>query len=110
MVEIDRIYALAKEKGLSNSFLCKKIGKSTSYLNDAKNGKHGISDADLSVLSDILDTTTDYLHGKTDKKEKPDVNVELSEKEKRILDIIRTLSPEDVNRLEAIAEDLRRLK
>lgn len=110
MVEIDRIYTLAKEKGLSNSFLCKKIGKSTSYLNDAKNGKHGISDADLSVLADILDTTTDYLRGKTDKKEKPDLNVELSETEKRILSIIRSLPPEDVNRLEAIAEDLRRLK
>lgn len=110
MLELDRIKELAKEKGISLSFICSKLGLRRGYLKDVGLGKSTISENRLEIIADILDTTTDYLHGKTDKKEKPDVNVELSEKEKRIISIIRTLSPEDVNRLEAIAEDLRRLK
>ena len=110
MAEIDKIYELAKEKGIKTSFICSQIGKNESYLRQIKAGKSNIPENILIQIADILDTTTDYLQGKTDKKEKPDVNVELSEKEKRILSIIRTLSPEDVNRLEAIADSLRRLK
>ena len=109
MVEIDRIYDLAKEQGIKKQFLCSQIGINEAYFRQAK--AKGLLPENIVVkAADILGTTTDYLHGKTDKKEKPDVDVELSEEEKRIISIIRTLSPEDVNRLEAIAEDLRRLK
>ena len=105
MVEIDRIYSLAKEKGLSNSFLCKKMNRSTSYLNDARNGKHGISDSDMQILADALGTTVDYLRGKTDKKETPGIVAELFERDIRILNIIRKL-PDDV--LDALELDLYR--
>lgn len=110
MVELDRIKELSKEKHRSFIYLSRQLGQNDGYLKDKKLHNSPLSEEQLSIIADILDTTTDYLHGKTDKKEKPDVNVELSEKEKRIISIIRTLSPEDVNRLEAIADDLRRLK
>lgn len=110
MAEIDKIYELAKEKGIKTSFICSKIDKNESYLRQIKAGKSNIPENILIQIADILDTTTDYLHGKTDKKEKPDVNVELSEQEKHFISVIRALSPEDVSHLEAIADSLRRLK
>ena len=109
MVEIDRIYALAKEQGIKKQFLCSQIGINEAYFRQAK--AKGLLPENIVVkAADILDTTTDYLHGKTDKKEKPDVDVELSEQEKHFISVIRALSPEDVSHLEAIADSLRRLK
>lgn len=96
MVEIDKIYSLAKERGLSNSFLCKKLGRSTSYLNDARNGKHGISDNDLKILADILNTTPEYLKGETDTKEKTTAKSDgLTEDEMKLLNIFRSLSEDE---------------
>ena len=100
MVEIDRIYSLAKEKGLSNSFLCKKMNRSTSYLNDARNGKHGISESDLEVIAEILNTTPEYLHGKTDVKEKTTLVSEggLTEDELKWLNIWRSFTQQEKER------------
>ena len=110
MVELDRIKELSKEKHRSFTYLSKQLGQNDGYLKDKKLHNSPLSSEQLSIIADILDTTTDYLQGKTDKKEKPDVNVELSEQEKHFISVIRTLSPEDVSHLEAIADSLRRLK
>ena len=110
MYEIDRIKELAKEQKRSLSYICAKIGVANNYLTDIARGKNTLKPDRLAQIAEILGTTPDYLLGKTDKKEKPDVNIELSEQEKHLIEIIRTLPPKDVNRLEAIAEDLLRLK
>lgn len=109
-MEVDRIKALAKEKGITLAFICSRLGVRRQYFSDVQAGKSSISEERLKIVADILDTTPEYLRGETDKKEKPDVNIELSEQEKHLIEIIRTLSPKDVNRLEAIAQDLLRLK
>ena len=82
MVELDRIKELSKEKHRSFTYLSRQLGQNDGYLKDKKLHNSPLSEEQLSIIADILDTTTDYLHGKTDKKEKPDVNVELSEKGK----------------------------
>ncbi len=105
MVEIDRIDILAKEKGIKTSFICSAIGKSESYLRQIRAGRSKLSEETLKQIADILGTTVDYLHGKTDKKEKPGVVAELSERDIRILNIIRKL-PDDV--LDALELDLYR--
>ena len=111
MLNITKLEKIAKENGKSFSYLSEKVlHRYRTYLKDVKSNNAKIDDESIETLANALDTTFEYLTDQTDKKEKPDVNVELSEKEKRILDIIRTLSPEDVNRLEAIADSLRRLK
>lgn len=105
MVEIDRIKQLAKENGVSMAFLCTKLGKQRGYLKDIGLGRGSLSENQLEIIAEFLNTTTDYLHGKTDKKEKPGIVAELSERDIRILNIIRKL-PDDV--LDALELDLYR--
>ena len=68
MVEIDRIEQIAQEQGKSLSFISVKLGHSRGYLKDKKLHNSAIDENTLFQIADILDTTTDYLHGKTDKK------------------------------------------
>lgn len=70
MANITKIINLAKEKGISNTFICSKLGLSRGYLNDVKNGKATISDERLKLISEILGTTPEYLNDETNKKEK----------------------------------------
>jgi transcriptional regulator with XRE-family HTH domain len=105
MVEIDRINELAKEKGIKLSFICSSINKNEAYFRQIKAGRSNIPEKTLVQIADVLGTTVDYLHGKTDKKEKPGIVAELSERDIRILNIIRKL-PDDV--LDALELDLYR--
>lgn len=95
MVEINKIDELAKEKGIKASFICSSIGKGESFLRQVRAGRCGIAECDLEIIADILGTTTDYLHGKTDKKEKPGKIAGLSENEIELLNLFRLLSAQE---------------
>lgn len=95
MVEINKIDELAKEKGIKSSFICSSLGKSESFLRQVRAERCKISENDLAIIADILGTTTDYLHGKTDKKEKPDEIAGLSENEIELLNLFRQLSSQE---------------
>ena len=105
MLEIDRIEQMAAEHGKSLSFISVKLGHGRGYLKDKKLHNSVIDENTLAQIAGLLNTTTDYLHGKTDKKEKPGIVAELSERDIRILNIIRKL-PDDV--LDALELDLYR--
>ena len=66
MVNVDKIETLAKEKGISITFICKKLGFKRTYLNDVKLGKCSISEEGLKIISDILGTTPEYLKDESD--------------------------------------------
>lgn len=68
---IDRVLQLAKEKGISQAFICGKLGLRRTYLSDVRLGKDSLSNERLSMIADILNTTPEYLKGETDIKEKP---------------------------------------
>jgi transcriptional regulator with XRE-family HTH domain len=74
MVNLDKIKSLAKAKGWSLSYLCKQLGLASSYFTDVRNGKNTISDTRLEVIAELLDTTAEYLKGKTDIKPFRDAN------------------------------------
>ena len=95
MVEINKIDELAKEKGIKSSFICSSLGKSESFLRQVRAERCKISENDLAIIADILGTTTDYLHGKTDIKEKPDEIAGLSENEIELLNLFRQLSSQE---------------
>ena len=95
---------------MSKYRLAEEIGVHQTTIKNWLEGNTVPSASDMNKIAVYFDVSVDYLLGKTDKKEKPDVNIELSEQEKHLIEIIRTLSPKDVNRLEAIAQDLLRLK
>lgn len=70
MSTIDRVLQLTKEKGISQAFICGKLGLRRTYLSEVRMGKDSLPDDRLAIIADILDTTPEYLKGETDVKEK----------------------------------------
>lgn len=94
MVEINKIDELIKEKGIKASFICSSIGKSESYLRQVRAGRSKIAENDLAIIADILGTTTDYLHGKTEQKEKSGISAELSISDIQFINRVNKLDPD----------------
>lgn len=93
-MEISNIEALAKEKGLSLSYISTQLGLRRTYLKDVKLGRSSISDERYSQIAEILGTTPEYLRGETDVKEKPTPSGELSEDDKKLLTFFNQLPPQ----------------
>ncbi len=72
---ISKIKELCKERGISVSFICEKVGQGAYYLNDVKRRGGDIPDDRLSVIAETLGTTPEYLRDETDdpspKQKKP---------------------------------------
>lgn len=93
---IDTVLQLAKEKGISQAFICNKLGLSRNYLSEVKKGKTSLTDDRLAIIAEILNTTPEYLKGETDIKEKPASESAdgLSDYDARVLAWFRSLPPE----------------
>ena len=77
MVYLERIRTLAKEKGLSLSYICSQIGVARIYFNDIEKHNRTIPQERLEKIADLLGTTVEYLLGETNvtskKDKKPDI-------------------------------------
>lgn len=62
---------LAKQRGISLSFICKKIGVAAPYFIDLEKSGREIPDEKLSQIANVLFTTNEYLKGETDNPEIP---------------------------------------
>lgn len=89
-----KISAISKEKGITLSFICAKIGARRQFFADVKSGNSSISPDRLAQIAEILGTTPEYLCGETDIKEKPAENGELSEDDIKLIKICHQLPPE----------------
>jgi transcriptional regulator with XRE-family HTH domain len=66
MVNIARVRAIAKEKGIKIGYICDQLGMKNSYLADVANGKNSMSDERITKIAEILGTTHAYLTDETD--------------------------------------------
>lgn len=71
MLNIAKLKAVAKQKGLSVSFLMSKIKEEPGYLNKVVMGKRKITEHKIKVLADALGTTYAYLTDETDDPSSP---------------------------------------
>ncbi len=71
MVTIDRTRDLAKERGISLTFICKRLGLNNVYFIDREKAGKEIPEQKLAVIAEVLFTTVAYLKGETDEKEIP---------------------------------------
>lgn len=96
IVKTDRIRSLSKEKGISLSFICRKLEVAPVYFIDIDKSNRDIPDDKLLIIADILNTTPEYLKGETDIKEKPvgKSTDGLTDYEVRMLAWFRSLPPE----------------
>lgn len=70
MFRYDRLDDLVKESGKKKNYLSQKMGFTGRYLNDAKKQNTDIKGEPLVILAAELNTTPEYLTGKSDIKEK----------------------------------------
>lgn len=75
MVNYDKIIELAKEHGLSFSYLSEKLGMSKNYLKDCKRNDSDISDERLNIIAASLGCAPEYLRD----REKVIINEKLNE-------------------------------
>ena len=65
-MNIARIKAFAKSKGVTQTYLCTRLGLRKNYLSDVQNGKDKLTEDRLNQIAQILGTTPEYLSGETD--------------------------------------------
>ncbi|ACA81917.1 helix-turn-helix domain-containing protein [Leuconostoc citreum] len=65
-ITADRIKELRKQKQLTQQGLADKIEASRDTITKYENGRRIPKLAMISLIADVLDTTVDYLQGKTD--------------------------------------------
>lgn len=66
MFNYDRMNILIKKSGKTKLFLCGQLGKGKTYLRDAEKQNTNISGETLAILAKELNTSPEYLTGKTD--------------------------------------------
>lgn len=71
MSTIDKIVALIKASGFTNAEIAQQLNLNQQVITDWKSGKSQSYKKYLYQLAELLNTTPEYLKGKTDKKEKP---------------------------------------
>lgn len=85
----ERTKRLCAENGIQLKFVHQKLGRGTTYLNDAWRGKTTLSDGEYDIVADILNTTPAYLRGETD-----DPSQEVKSKETPITPAVQELIDE----------------
>ena len=71
MFNINKLRALAKQKGLALSFLTSKINEQPNYFYTLSQGKRTITEHKIKILTDALGTTYAYLTDETDDPSSP---------------------------------------
>lgn len=66
MVNLDNLFFIIKEKGLSASKVSDDTGISTGNISDWKKGRSMPTATKLDILANYLDCSVDYLLGRTD--------------------------------------------
>lgn len=69
MVNLDNLFFIIKEKGLSASKVSDDTGISTGNISDWKKGRSMPTATKLDILANYLDCSVDYLLGRTDNPE-----------------------------------------
>lgn len=69
MINLDNLFFIIKEKGLSASKVSDDTGISTGNISDWKKGRSMPTAAKLDILANYLDCSVDYLLGRTDRPE-----------------------------------------
>ena len=87
-ITAERIKLLRKQKKLTQSELAEKINASRMAIANYETDRNTPSFAMLSLIADALDTTVDYLQGKTDTPTKTiDSNVNTGDENKKHVEL-----------------------
>lgn len=92
MLDFERLRARAKEKRMPLTELAAAIGKNKYYIYDVQSKGVNISEENIQILADILETTPAYLKGETP-------NAEVVQDAAEFVDIYRLINTRPSTRL-----------
>lgn len=111
MFRYDRLESLIAESGESKAWICRKIERPVYYLRDVIKQKNNIPADTQERLAEILNTTVDYLNGRTDIKEKPaSVGDRMSKEISEMIRLFEKAGPEPRAAALAVLRDADRRK
>lgn len=70
MVNVTKIRELCAEKGMTLSFLCRKVGVPATFINDLERKYAKPTTERIEAIANVLDVSVDYLTDKTDVRER----------------------------------------
>ena len=73
---IERLIALIQEKGVTRTKFLSQLGLGKNQLNYWEKHLNVPNDVTVKAIADYFNVSVDYLLGKTDKREKPTVNLD----------------------------------
>ncbi len=73
MVNVDKIKALAKDKGISVTYLCQQFGMGRGYLNDVAKAGGKMPEDRIRKIVESLETSYEYLTDQTDDPAPPTI-------------------------------------
>lgn len=69
MLNVPRLKALAKDKGIKLGYLCELVNEDPTYFNKVAAGRRTISSERLDIIAKALHTTIEYITGESDDPE-----------------------------------------
>lgn len=96
MTKVPRLFDLMKENNITQKQLAEHIGASQGNISDWKSGKFVPSADKLVLIADFFNVSVDYLLGRT-----PPISSAptLSDTEQELVELFRSLSPEQAEML-----------
>ena len=101
----EKIVELCNSNGTSPTALCEKLGYSNATATKWKKGAIPRSTT-IQRIAAYFGVTSDYLLGKTEERKKPSPEPVLTEREKAILEIFRSLPEEKQDKLIELLENM----
>lgn len=113
MRNVERAKQIAKNKGISFSFVCGQIGKSRGYLAEILAGERDIPEKMLEPVANALGVTVTELTGESEQKEKPNtldgIELEkLSPARRALLEALDGMDDENIMKIVRIAQAVKK--
>lgn len=105
-VIISRIKECAKQKGITQTHLCKQIGKRATFFNEVNHGKDSIDETEICKIAEFLEVSPKYLLGETDDPTPQDSDDEISTEDEELLALFKKLTSDKKETLKKLIEQM----
>lgn len=103
---ISRIKERAKQKGITQTHLCKRIGKRATFFNEVNHGKDSIDEAEIRKIAEILEVSPEYILGETDDPTRQDSDDKISAEDEELLTLFKKLTSDKKETLKKLIEQM----
>ena len=103
---IIRIKECAKQKGITQTHLCKQIGKRATFFNEVNHGKDSIDEAEIRKIAEILGVSPEYIIGEADDPAPQDSDNEINTEDEEILALFKKLTSDKRETLKKLIKQM----